>query len=66
MSISKFHVKQKFIVVETLSIDCILGADFLVEHSAVIVDCKLGADFLVEHSAVIDSKKGILSVGENP
>ena len=39
VSLGEFRAEQKFTVVRNLTVDCILGADFLVEHGAVI-DCK--------------------------
>ena len=39
VSLGEFRAEQKFTVVQNLTVDCILGADFLVEHGAVI-DCK--------------------------
>ena len=39
MSLGKFRAEQKFTVVQKLTVDCILGVDFLVEYGAVI-DCK--------------------------
>ena len=36
VSLGTFQAKQEFTVVESLTVDCILGADFLLEHSAII------------------------------
>ena len=41
VSLGQFNADQEFIVVERLSVECILGADFLVKHGAVI-DCRAG------------------------
>ena len=39
VSLGKFRADQEFTVVKNLSVECILGGDFLVNHSAVI-DCR--------------------------
>ena len=41
VSLGTFQVKQEFTVVKSLTVDCILGADFLLEHNA-IIDYKAG------------------------
>ena len=39
--LGKFQASQKFTVVRSLTTNCILGADFLLQHGAVI-DCRAG------------------------
>ena len=39
ITLGEFQADQVFTVVKELSVECILGADFLVKHAAVI-DCK--------------------------
>ena len=39
VSLGQFRVEQEYTVVKILSVECILGADFLVHHGA-IIDCK--------------------------
>ena len=39
VALGDFRTNQDFTVVKNLSVECILGADFLVKHGAVI-DCK--------------------------
>ena len=39
VSLDRFQAQQEFTVVRFLTADCILGADFLVKHGAVI-DCR--------------------------
>ena len=41
VTLGNFQVQQQFIVVKDLSVDCLLGADFLVTHK-VIIDCGVG------------------------
>ena len=41
VSVGQFKTDHEFIVVEHLSVECLLGADFLVKHGAVI-NCRAG------------------------
>ena len=41
VTLENFQVQQQFIVVKDLSVDCLLGADFLVAHE-VVIDCGAG------------------------
>ena len=41
VTLGDFQVQQQFIVVKDLSVDCLLGAGFLVTHE-VIIDCGAG------------------------
>ena len=52
VSLGQFKADQEFTVVERLSVGCILGADFLVKHGAVI-DCKAGTLALGEHPRLV-------------
>ena len=41
VTLENFQVQQQFIVVKNLSVDCFLGADFLVTDEG-IIDCGAG------------------------
>ena len=45
VTLGTFRAEQKFVVVHNLTVDCILGADFLMEHGA-IIDCKAKSLFI--------------------
>ncbi len=45
VSLGEFQANQEFTVVKSLTADCILGADFLVKHNAVI-DCRANILYL--------------------
>ena len=55
VSIGSFTCEQEFTVIHDLTVDCLLGADFLKKHGAVI-DCKSGTLSLGKHIVPIHSE----------
>ena len=55
VSIRSFTCEHEFIVIHNLTVDCLLGADFLKKHGAVI-NCKSGTLLLGEHIVLIHSE----------
>ena len=55
VSIGSFTCEHEFIVIHDLTVDCLLGADFLKKHEAVI-DCKSGTLSLGEHIVPLHSE----------
>ena len=51
VTLGTFRAEQKFVVVRNLTVDCILGADFLMEHGA-IIDCKAKSLFIGDNPRV--------------
>ena len=52
VSLGPFTCKYTFVVIHDLTVDCLLGADFLKKHGAVI-DCKSGTLSLGPHAVPI-------------
>ena len=76
ISIGSFICEHTFIVICDLTVDCLLGADFLKKHEAVI-DCKNGTLLLETHivpihtrqqttSSQVDSAVVVISTQEIP
>ena len=49
VSLGTFTTKQKFTIVRQLTVDCLLGADFLMNHHAIIDYCNkiMGCEFMI-------------------
>ena len=65
VSIGSFTCEHTFIVIRDLTVDCLLGADFLKKHGAVI-DCKNGTLLLGKHIVPIHTGQQIMPLHTNP
>ena len=58
VSIGNFTTKQAFVVVNALTVDCLLGADYLVAHG-VIIDYKRGFVVIKDSEIPFTLKSGV-------
>ena len=65
VSIGSFTCEHIFIVIRDLTVDCLLGADFLRKHGAVI-DCKNSTLSLGKHVVPIHTGQQIMPLHTNP
>ena len=49
VTIDSFHTEQVFTVVKTLTVDCLLGSDFLIAQEA-LIDYEKGTVIIKENS----------------
>lgn len=60
VSIGNFTTEQVFVVVNALSMDCLLGADYLVAHG-VIIDYKRGCVVIKDNEIPFTLKSGVVT-----
>ena len=63
VSIGNFTTEQVFVVVNALTVDCLLGADYLVAHG-VIIDYKRGCVVIKDNEIPFTLKSGVATISD--